>query len=49
MTLKLTPSTLDLTHFWSGPAYLDISIDVSVSGAVTLSGNWKGAGTWARQ
>ncbi len=48
VTLKLVPSTLDLSHFWSGLAYLDVSIDVAVNGAVTLSGNWKGAGTWTR-
>lgn len=49
VTLKLIPSTLDPTHFWTGPAYLDVSIDVAVNGAVTLSGNWKGAGAWTRQ
>lgn len=48
VTLKLVPSTLEPTHFWSGLAYLDTSIDVAVNGAVTLSGNWKGAGPWTR-
>ncbi len=48
VTLRLMPSTLEPTHFWSGPAYLDMSVDVAVNGAVTLNGNWKGAGTWTR-
>ncbi len=48
VTLKLMPSTLNPTHYWSGLAYLDVSIDVAVNGAVTLSGNFKGAGPWTR-
>ncbi len=48
VTLRLMPSTLEPEHFWSGLAYLDVSIDVAVNGVVTLNGNWKGAGTWTR-
>lgn len=45
--LKLVPSTLDPTAFYSGLAYLDSSIDVAADGAVALSGNWAAAGPWA--
>jgi hypothetical protein len=45
--LKLVPSTLDPTAFYSGLAYLDTSIEVAADGAVSLSGNWAAAGPWA--
>lgn len=48
VTLKLTPNTLDAGKYWSGSSYLDVSVNVAVNGAVTLSGNFKGAGAWAR-
>ena len=44
--LKLVPSDITPTVFWSGLAYLDASINVSATGAVTISGNWVGAGPW---
>jgi len=45
-SLKLVPSTLDPTAFYSGLAYLDASIDVAADGAVAVSGNWAAAGPW---
>jgi len=45
--LKLVPSTLDPTAFFSGLAYLDGSMDVAVDGAITLSGSYVAAGPWA--
>lgn len=42
-TLKLIPSSTEPTVFWSGPAYMDASIDASLS-APKLSGSWKAAG-----
>lgn len=41
--LKLVPSTTEATFFWSGKAYLDASIDASLS-APKVSGTWKAAG-----
>lgn len=46
--LKLLPSTLAPTYFWSGPAYLDASVNVSATGAVTISSTYVGAGDWSR-
>lgn len=47
--VKLTPSSLDVTHHWSGPAYLDVqSLDVDVKGAVTGVSNFKASGAWTR-
>jgi hypothetical protein len=45
--LKLVPSTLTATAFFSGLAYLDGSIEVSATGAVSITGNWAAAGPWA--
>jgi hypothetical protein len=45
--LKLTPSTLTATTFFSGLAYLDASIAVAVTGAITISGSFASAGDWA--
>lgn len=44
--LKLTPSKLDATTFFSGLAYLDASIEVAADGAVSVSGSFAGAGPW---
>jgi hypothetical protein len=46
VTLKLFPSSLDASDFFQGPAYLDTSIEVAADGAVSLSGNFAGAGNW---
>lgn len=45
--LKLVPSSLDATIFFSGLAYLDASINVPATGAIEISGNWVAAGPWA--
>jgi hypothetical protein len=44
--LKLVPTSLTATIFFSGLAYLDASIDVSATGAIGISGNWVAAGPW---
>lgn len=44
--LKLTPSTMDATTFFSGLAWVDASVEVAADGAITLSGTWDGAGPW---
>ena len=49
VTLKLIPSTLAATHFWTGPAYLDASINVTATGAVSISSSYVGAGDWTRE
>jgi hypothetical protein len=41
--LKLLPSSTEPLVFWSGPAYMDASIDASLS-APKLTGTWKAAG-----
>ena len=41
--LKLLPSSTEATFFWSGQAYMDASIDASLS-APKVSGTWKAAG-----
>jgi len=44
--LNLIPSTLDPTVFFEGLAYLDAAVNVASNGAVTVSGNFVGAGPW---
>jgi hypothetical protein len=44
--LRLTPSTLTATAFFSGLAYIDASIAVTATGAIGISGNWAAAGAW---
>jgi hypothetical protein len=44
--LKLVPSELDPTAFFSGLAYLDGGMDVAVDGAITLNGSYVAAGPW---
>lgn len=44
--LKLVPSSLVATFFWSGLAWLDASIDVKATGAVSVSGNFVAAANW---
>jgi hypothetical protein len=44
--LKLLPSTLEPTYFFSGLANLDGSIKVSATGAVSISGKFDAAGPW---
>jgi len=45
--LKLVPSTLAATAFFSGLAYLDAGIEVAHDGVITVSGSFAGAGPWA--
>lgn len=47
--MYLYPSTLTPTVYDYGPAWLDTSIDVSVSGAVTISGNFVANGSWGHK
>lgn len=44
--MYLYPSSNITTKYWYGPAWLDVSMDVSVSGAVTLTGNFAANGSW---
>jgi hypothetical protein len=46
VTLKLVPSTLDATTFFTGLAYLSASIEVPADGAVSISGNFVAAAAW---
>jgi len=46
--LELLPDGLAATHFWSGLAYLDASVNVSATGAVSVTSNYVGAGLWTR-
>jgi hypothetical protein len=44
--LYLYPSSAAPTKFWSGPAWLNVSMDMSVAGAVQISGDFSAAGSW---
>jgi hypothetical protein len=44
--LKLVPSTVAPTHFFSGLAYLDTSIEVKADGVITIKGTFAAAGPW---
>ena len=44
--LKLIPSTIAPTYFFSGLAYLDASIEVKADGVITIKGSFAGAGPW---
>ena len=45
--LYLYPSSDAPTKYKCGPAWLDVSISVPVSGAATISGNFVANGSWA--
>jgi hypothetical protein len=47
--LYLYQSSLYAQSYHYGPAWLDASVDVSVSGAVTVSGNFVANGAWGRK
>lgn len=47
--LKLIPSTLLATMFWTGLGWLDASIDVKATGAISLAGNFVAAAGWTRE
>jgi hypothetical protein len=44
--LKLVPSTLTASNFFSGLAYLDGNVSVDSNGAVTIGGSFVAAGNW---
>lgn len=48
-TLKLVPSTITPTYFFTGPAYLDASIEVNSDGGVAISSEFVGSGDWTRE
>jgi len=45
-TLQLMPNTTESAFFWQGLAYMDASIDCSLS-APKITGNFKAAGSWS--
>jgi len=47
--LYLYPSADAPSKYWAGPAWLDMSINTAVSGAVTISGSFAANGAWVRQ
>lgn len=47
--LYLYPSSLAPTIYHYGTAWLDASIDVPVSGPVTVTGSFVAAGSWGRK
>lgn len=47
--LYLYPATTAASIYFYGPAYLDASINVPVTGAVAVSGNFVAAGSWGRK
>lgn len=49
MKLYLYPSANAPTIYFYGPAYLDASIDVNATGAVSVTANFVAAGAWSRK
>ena len=47
--MYLYPSSDAPTKYFYGPAWLDASISTSVSGAVSMSGNFSANGSWGKQ
>jgi hypothetical protein len=47
--LKLLPSSLEPTFLWTGLAYLSMGIEVDAGGAVSINGDFVGAGPWTRE
>jgi hypothetical protein len=47
--LYLYPSSASPTVYWYGPAWLDVSVAVPVSGANTVTGNFSANGAWGRK
>jgi hypothetical protein len=47
--LYLYVSSAAPTVYWYGPAWLDASCAVPVSGAATISGNFVASGSWGRK
>lgn len=49
LKLYLYPSSDAASLYFYGPAWLDMSINTAVNGAVTMSGNFVANGSWGRQ
>jgi hypothetical protein len=47
--LKLIPSTLTPTYFFTGLAYMDASLEVAHDGAITITGSFAAAGSWTME
>jgi hypothetical protein len=47
--MYLYPSSDAPTIYWYGPAWMDVSIDTSVSAAVAISGNFSANGSWGKK
>jgi hypothetical protein len=47
--LYLYPSSDKTTSYHYGPAWLDMTMEVAVNGAVTISGNFAANGSWGSQ
>jgi hypothetical protein len=47
VNVYLYPSADSISHFWSGPAWLDLSMDVPVAGAIVLACSGVAAGSWS--
>jgi hypothetical protein len=47
--MYLYPASTASTIYWYGPAWVDFSIDVSVSDAVKISGKYKANGSWGHK
>ena len=45
--IYLYPSADAMSKFFCGPAWLDVSVEHAVDGAVTISGDFSAAGSWA--
>lgn len=48
VNVYLYPDMNTPAKFWSGPAWLNASISVGVSGPVTISGDFMANGSWTR-
>ena len=49
MKLYLYPASTASTIYFYGPAWMDASIDVGATGAVSVSGNFVANGAWSRK
>jgi hypothetical protein len=47
--LYLYPSADAAGKYWYGPAWLDVSLDCGVAGAVAISGSFAANGAWGNQ
>lgn len=47
--LKLVPTSVEPTFFWTGLAYMDADLDVGVNEAPAISGTFMAAGPWTRE